>query len=115
MASSPLAAQQMIEGADYVLANPIHRVSGRKPLVACWAWLPIMDDADLAGKLVEAIKSDEDLRRADHETILVLAYDEIMPDAMKVLPLFGLGRVELFPRAKAPVMTRNCVASLRTT
>jgi len=86
----PVVAQQMVEGADYVLANPIHKMLGKKPLVACWAWLPIMDDADLANKLVQAIKSDEDLRRADHETILVLAYDEIMPDVMKVLPLFDV-------------------------
>jgi len=105
----PVAAQQMIEGADYVLANPIHRVSGKKPLVACWAWLPLMDDGALAGKLVAAIKSDEDLRRDDHETLLVLAYDEIMPDAMKVLP-FSKGYYDRMPLTKDGIGTKMLTA-----
>jgi len=114
----PVAAQQMIEGADYVLANPIHRVSGKKPLVACWAWLPLMDDGALAGKLVAAIKSDEDLRRDDHETLLVLAYDEIMPDVMKVLPLFdscALLKSHVVERPAGPYPSLRAEMSIQTT
>ena len=76
-------SEVMKEGKDYQVADcdPGFRLDGSKPLFVSWLWTPMEDDDAISRRLIESIVPDEDFRRNDVASLLVMSAESIPVDA----------------------------------
>ena len=87
------ASEVMVEGKDYLVADrdPGFRLDGSKPLYVSWLWTPMEDDDAISRRLIEMIVPDEDFRRNDVASLLVMSAEAVPADAyLRVAPRFDM-------------------------
>ena len=113
-------SESMIDGKDFEWGNTQYKgaIDGSKPLNICWAWLPFSDENTLAKPLLGSIKSDEEFRRRDCHSLLVMEFDRFPKGMIGLINMFDgvvLLKNQVMAGASGPYPSLRAEKSIVTT